>query len=100
MVLHGDTDLVRDVWPRLADVSTHLSHHAYVIVAVEKSILLFPASRASTGAVRRLVCLKRGIAQDHDEALGVFVVAWYGDMLFCDELGQVGWRERLRSWGS
>ena len=73
-----------DVRPSLADVAPHFPHDAYVIVAVEKVVLVFSSSRTPAGAVRGLVRLEGRIGEDNDEALGVLVVACYGDVLFSD----------------
>ena len=78
------THLVCDVWPSLADVAPHLPHHADVIIAVEEVVLVFPLTRAATGAMRRLVRLERRVAQDDDHPLRVFVVRRNRRMLLCD----------------
>jgi hypothetical protein len=86
-----------DVRPRLTDVAAHFAHHADVIVAVEEVVLVFPRAGAPAGAMRGLVRLEGGIAQDHDEALGVLVAGGDGHVLFSHEFWQLWGRHRLGS---
>ena len=76
-----------DVWPRLTNIAAHFSHDANVVVAVEEVVLVFSRARTSTSAVRGLVSLEGGIAQDYNEPLGVFVTCGNRSMLLGDQLG-------------
>lgn len=91
------TNLMGDVWPRLTDVAPHFAHYTDVIVAVEKIELVFALVGAATTAVRGLVCLERGITEDDNHALRVFVCGGDGCMLFGNQLGKLWGRHRLCS---
>lgn len=89
------THLVCYIWPRLTNVAAHLPHDTNVIVAVEEVVLVLTRTRASARAMRRLICLEGGIAENDDQALGIFVVGGYGNMLLCYQPWQFWWRHRL-----
>lgn len=73
-----------DVRPRLTYVTTHLSHDANVIVAVEERVLVISCyAAASCGGLERL---EGCVAQHYYESLGVLVIGSDGYVLLCDEL--------------
>jgi hypothetical protein len=74
-----------DVRPRLTDITAHFAHHTDMIVAVEEVVLVLPRAGAPASAMRGLVCLEGGIAQDHDEALCVLVAGGDGHVLLSHE---------------
>lgn len=90
--------LMGDVGTGLADVTSHLAHDADVIVAVQQIELVLATTGTAADAMRGLVGLKGGGAQNDDEALRVLVAARDGLMLFGHQLGEVRRRKRLRSW--
>lgn len=93
-ILGIDSNLVCDIWSGITDIAVHLAHHTNVLVAVEERVFLV-ALTWSTPSMTGLVCLKTGIGEDDDEALGVFIGLWNWHMLLGDELGEGGRWERL-----
>lgn len=98
ILVHRHTHLVCNVGSCFADVSAHFAHHTDVVVTVEEVVFVFAAAGGSARPVRCLVSLECRIAEDDDQSLRVLVTAGDRDMLLSDELGQIGRRERLRSW--
>ena len=85
-----------DIGSCITDIAVHLAHNTDVLVAVEERIFLVALAWSAT-SVRRLVGLETGIGEDNDEAFAAFVAGWNGDMLFSDELRELGRGERLGS---
>ena len=99
MLDHGVSNLVGDIGSGITDIATHLAHDADVLITVQQRVLLLAlcAGSAISTIEDGLVGFETGVGEDDDQALGVFVGGWNGDMLLCDELGK-GWRrERLCS---
>lgn len=55
------SNLVGNVWSRIADVTIHLAHDADMFVTVEQRVLLLPLRTGSVSAIAGLVCLEAGI---------------------------------------
>lgn len=84
-----------NVWARVTNVAAHFPHDTNVLIAVEKRVLvIFAGAGAGVGS---LVGLERGIGEDDDEALSIFVASrdWRG--LLGNEAREVGRRQRLGS---
>ena len=90
-----------DVWTRLTDIAAHLAHDTDVVVAVEEIVFVLPPAGPATRAVRRLVCLKGGIAEHDNQALRVLVVGGDWLVLLSYKLWQLRWWHGLGScrWG-
>lgn len=58
-----------NIWSSIADVSVHLAQDAYVLIAIEKRVLVLAVHASAAGApMRRLVGFETGIGEDDDEA--------------------------------
>lgn len=76
----GDSNLVQDIWSRIADIPPHLLQHADVVVAVQQHILL-PSVRTTCGD---LMCLKTRLRKHYNEPLAALIICrdWDG-LLSC-----------------
>lgn len=53
---------MRDVWSCIADVTVHLPHDAYMLIAVEKRVFLLSVdTRTADTTLNGLVCLEASI---------------------------------------
>lgn len=82
----------------IADVPIHFSQHAYVLVAVEKGVLVFAVHAcAADPTMRGFVGLEAGIGENDDQSLRIFVGRRDWHILLGYKLGQLRRRERLSS---
>ena len=80
---------MKNIRPRITNISTHLLQHSDVVVRVQQDVFLC--------AVRRhLVRFQTCLCEHHDQALRRLVLAGDRDRLFCGKTGQL--REGLRPW--
>ena len=80
-------DLMGDVWTGITNVTVHFPHHADMLVAIQKRVLLFSASpEAAVPSVRRLVSFKAGVGENDNKPLGILVGGGNWDMLLRDQL--------------
>lgn len=91
--------LVRNVGPRIANVTVHLAHDANVFVAVQQRVLFLLAARRGTGPARSgdtaaagyLERLEAGVGEDDNQPLGALVCRGEGRVLHWYQ-GREGWR--------
>ena len=76
-------NLVRDVWARFTNISTHLTHDANVFITVQQRVFFIFATCAT--AMGRPIRLEARMRENNDESLSVLVPVGYRYMLFGDE---------------
>lgn len=83
-----------DIRPSLTDIPVHLAHHTDVLIAIEQRVFLIP-TRAIATTMGSPICLQTGMREDDNQALCLLVIGRNRDMLFSDQLRQLGRRTRL-----
>lgn len=74
-----------NIWARVANVPIHLAHDAYVLVTVQKRVLLILDS-STPATMGSFVCLQACIRQYHYQALGILIGGCDWDVLLRDQL--------------
>lgn len=83
-----------DIRSGLTDISVHLAHHTNVFIAIKQRVFLIP-TRAIATTMGSTICLQTGMRENDNQALCLLVIGRNRDMLFSDQLRQLGRRARL-----
>lgn len=78
-------NLMGNVRPCVTNISIHLPHNSYMLVAIQERVFLVSQITSPT-AMRCFVCLKTRIGQNHNQSLRVLIVGRYWDVLLGDKL--------------